>query len=115
MGSRSAPSERVLQVALYRKSDSAFSYQLPAASRRCTCGYPCAFVRKRRSSRYPYQSGQQFRSPGVQEEGTAMVSRKLVLSLCCLVLLVVTTPLIGAGSTENKSMRITFSQPVRLP
>ena len=44
-----------------------------------------------------------------------MVSRKLALSLCCLVLLVVTTPLIGAGSTENKSMRITFSQPVRLP
>ena len=45
-----------------------------------------------------------------------MVSRKLVLSVGCLTLLTLaTTRPIGAGSNEDKSMRITFSQPVRLP
>ena len=44
-----------------------------------------------------------------------MVNRKLVVSACVGLLLVAAGARIGAGSNERKTMRITFSQPVRLP
>ena len=45
-----------------------------------------------------------------------MLNRKLVLSACCVgLLMLATSSRIGAGSAVNKTMRITFSQPVRLP
>jgi hypothetical protein len=47
---------------------------------------------------------------------TAMVNRKLVVSACCVgLLLLAAGARIGAGSLERKTMRITFSHPVRLP
>jgi hypothetical protein len=45
-----------------------------------------------------------------------MRNRILTLSACCVVLLATATVSpIAAGSTVNKTMRVTFSQPVRLP
>ena len=45
-----------------------------------------------------------------------MLNRNLALSACCFVLLTVSSVSpSGAGSTETKAMRVTFSQPVGLP
>jgi hypothetical protein len=50
-----------------------------------------------------------------------MINRKLVVAACCLGLLIAAGTRISAGggnspgSLERKAMRITFSQPVRLP
>jgi hypothetical protein len=56
-----------------------------------------------------------------KRRSTVMTNRKLVAAACCLGLLIAAGARISAGggnspgSIERKAMRITFSQPVRLP
>jgi hypothetical protein len=56
--------------------------------------------------------------PCRRKEGATMTNRRLMVSACSLVvvaLLTVSSTGVRAGGTVNKTMRVTFSQPVRLP